>query len=373
MTVGIILAAGSSQRFGRDKCFADLGGRPIWKWSFDTFLSHPLLDHVGIVTRKERIDEVRAAASEARFVVGGGGTRPESVRAGLQQVRNEDDIVLIHDGARPFVDGRIIEDIVVAIREHGAAYPAIPCVDTVRFDGKLLDRNRLLCAQTPQGAKRELLQTSYAQIEDEWPDDIAAVAASGFEFTAVRGSFENFKITHPNDLLRAQSMLGIEEYRTGTGYDVHRFSTDPSRKCILGGVEFPGPGLEGHSDADALLHAIVDALFGAAGLPDIGVHFPNTEEKWRNARSVEFLNYARDLLTASGYRIVNIDSSVLAETPKIMNQSEAIRNLIAAVLNIEVTRVGVKATTNEGLGAIGRGEGIAAMAIATLAKRVGGR
>jgi 2-C-methyl-D-erythritol 4-phosphate cytidylyltransferase / 2-C-methyl-D-erythritol 2,4-cyclodiphosphate synthase len=372
-TYAILLAAGSGQRFGADKVLAPLCGKPIWRWSFDAFLSHPEVDGVGIVCSESNRPEIEAMAPEAAFVCVGGDTRQESARLGLGRLPADGEMVLVHDGARPFVTQSIVSRVLDAARRTGAAAPGVPVVDTVRQLGpegaRLLDRTQLRAMQTPQAMRVTLLRSAYDQSEEVWTDEMALLQAAGTEVEIVEGDERNFKVTSPDDWNRARSLAGAAETRTGLGYDIHAFSSDPSRKLWLGGVAFDdAPALEGHSDADVLLHAAVDALLGAAALGDIGQHFPNTEPRWSGEPSITFLVRARDLLRESGWRIVHLDIAVLAERPKIMPRAQEIRQRIAGCLEIASDRVSVKATTNERLGSIGRGEGIAAFATATISR-----
>jgi 2-C-methyl-D-erythritol 4-phosphate cytidylyltransferase/2-C-methyl-D-erythritol 2,4-cyclodiphosphate synthase len=220
--------------------------------------------------------------------------------------------------------------------------------------------------QTPQGGRAELMRRVHAEATIDCTDEIALIEAVGAAWQQVAGSHQNFKVTVPEDLIRARAMLH-HETRTGFGYDVHAFSKEPGRQLWLGGVHFPNhPGLDGHSDADALLHAITDALLGAVVMGDIGEHFPPGDARWTNEPSVTFLDHAGRLLAELNWEIVHVDSTVIAENPKVMPRAIAIRERIANALQISADQVSVKATTNEGLGAIGRGEGIAAYAIVTI-------
>jgi 2-C-methyl-D-erythritol 4-phosphate cytidylyltransferase / 2-C-methyl-D-erythritol 2,4-cyclodiphosphate synthase len=372
-TCAVLLAAGAGARFGGDKVTAPLGDRPVWRWSFDRFHGHPDVDGVGIVASTANLEEIRAQAPDALFVVEGGANRRESSRIGAQSVPPGTEIVLIHDAARPFCGAGLIGRVVRAAIECGAAAPGVRILDTVReVDGEItrvLDRDRLVAMQTPQGARLDLLLRAHREVELDVTDDLALLEATGVRPQIVEGERENFKITLPEDWERARRKIGGQEHRTGLGYDVHAFSKDPDRPLVLGGVGFEGAqGLEGHSDADVLLHAAVDALLGAAALGDIGQHFPNTDPRWKDEPSTTFLEHARHLLGAEGWRIVHLDIAVLAERPKIMGRAEEMRETIASHLQIETSRVSVKATTNEGLGAIGRGEGIAAFATATITR-----
>lgn len=356
----VILAAGSSERFGADKLSQDLHGLPVWQHSFEAFLSHPQVDAVGIVARAP-FDYDRA-----QFVVKGGNTRQESARAAVHAAEGFD-VVLLHDAARPIIDQQTITRVIEAIAEHGAAAPAVSVTDTIRdLSGpaaKLLDRSKLVAMQTPQGARRELFVLAYDRAGQDFTDDVALLESAGVPVKLVEGNPQNMKVTYPSDL-----PSGIET-RTGIGYDVHRFAEDPTRPLVLGGELFEGEvGLEGHSDADALLHAITDALLGAAALGDIGQHFPNTDPKWKNQPSTLFLKHAAELLEGQKWRIVNVDATVIAERPKIMPKADLMRAHVAKAVGLSIERVSIKATTNEGLGAIGRGEGIAAFATATITR-----
>jgi 2-C-methyl-D-erythritol 4-phosphate cytidylyltransferase/2-C-methyl-D-erythritol 2,4-cyclodiphosphate synthase len=364
----VLLAAGMSNRFGRDKLTLNLGGRPLWLVAFHQFLHHPLVGGVGVVCAGDKLEAVRSLAPEALFIQPGGKSRTESSKFGLEKVPADFDLVLIHDAARPFVSEDLITRVIQATEIHGAAFPAIPVTDTIRQrdQGTLttLDREKLLAVQTPQGAFLHHWMAAYKDFDGDAPDDIAVLEAVGIQSQVVIGEKDNRKITHPADWSHPS------EIRTGLGYDIHAFSQDPDRPLWLGGIEFPDdkPGLEGHSDADALFHAITDALLGAAGLGDIGLHYSNTDPRWKNAPSSLFLKETTLLLQREGWHIIHIDASVLAERPRIMRRKDEIRSRIAELCGISVERTSIKATTNEGLGAIGRGEGISAFAVATLGR-----
>lgn len=371
-TYAAILAAGSGSRFGCDKTQTILGRRPLWRWSFDAYSAHPLVSGVLIVGSDANLAAFRG--SGALRVVKGGTTRQESSLAALEALPPDAEAVLIHDAARPFVSARLIGDVIDAIARSGAAAAALPVVDTVKqvSDGRVvtLDRSQLVSMQTPQGARVELLRRAHASAPAGATDDLALIEALGVHPELVEGDARNFKITSPEDLSRARAMIGSPETRTGIGYDIHRFSNDPARTLMLGGVAFPGhAALEGHSDADVLLHAATDALLGAAGLGDIGQHFPNTDPRWAGEPSLTFLRHAAELLSQEGWRAVNLDVTLIGESPKVMGRAEEMRACIAEALSIEASRVSVKATTNERLGAIGRGEGLAAFAVATITEK----
>lgn len=364
----VILAAGSGTRFGSNKVLANLGGKPVWRWSFDQFLKHPSIDEVGIVCSKEDLDYFRSAAPQASFVSVGGDSRQESSLLGVQSLRSE--AALVHDAARPFVTNEIIGRVIEAVRDRGAAAPGVPLVDSVVRNGKPIDRSSLQALQTPQGAIRADLLRAHSEANQEGTDEISMLAQIGVSGIIVPGDPRNFKITHFDDLSRAEAMLGPIETRTGLGYDIHAFCKPHQPGTMLGGVHFPeAPKLEGHSDADVLLHAITDALLGAAAMGDIGVHFPNSDPQWKGKASIHFLSHACGLLMAENWRILNIDATVIAEAPKVMSRSSEIRAVIAQATGLGEEQVSVKATTNERLGSIGRSEGIAAFAIATIQRR----
>ncbi len=366
--VAAILAAGQGSRFGSDKTRLLLRGRPVWEWSYRTYLGTPAIDRVILVGSAGNIDEL-SSAGEA---IVGGATRQQSSRLALEAAEGAE-IVLMHDAARPFVTSELIERVLDAVWMHGAAAAAVPVTDTIKRmcedRVETLDRRELWAMQTPQGARTELLHEAFARARADLTDEMALLEAIGVNPRLVTGDSSNFKITTPEDLVRAQVFAGQGEVRTGIGYDIHAFSTDTNRKLMLGGVTFEGsPGLEGHSDADVLLHAVTDAVLGAAALGDIGQHFPNTAPEWRGAPSLTFLRYAGELVVREGWQVVNIDATVICESPKVMPRSQEIRENIASALGLDVSRVSVKATTNEGLGSLGRGEGISAFSVASLSR-----
>jgi len=365
-----ILAAGRGERFGTDKTEALLGGRPVWRWSVDTYRAHPEVDRLIFVTAEPKVAAMRELLGPDVTVVAGGSTRQQSSRSALEAA-HEADILLIHDAARPFVSSELISRTIAAIVRGGAAAAGLKVTDTIKehtADGlKTLDRSRLVAMQTPQGSRVELLLEAHASAIGDYTDEMALVEAIGVHPTVVEGDPNNFKITTPEDLDRAKALVGSPETRVGIGYDIHPFSADPARKLFLGGVHFPDhPALDGHSDADVLLHAATDALLGAAGLGDIGEHFPNTDPRWKGEPSTTFLRHAGRLLAAGGWTVVNIDVTVIAETPKVMQRAVQIRTVISDALEIELSRISIKATTNERLGSIGRSEGIAAFATAAI-------
>jgi len=355
-----ILAAGSGTRFGGDKTLAQLGRKPVWRWSYDALSTHPEVE-LTFVVAGANFEEI---AQGGVPVIPGGATRSESSLKAIDHAAGFD-VLLIHDAARPFLTPELIDRVVLGIHEVGAAAAAVPVVDTIRtVDGQLLDRDLLRAMQTPQGARLDLLRQ--IPITMSTTDDAEALRALGHAVQFVSGDPGNFKITTMDDLQRARQMIGSET-RTGYGYDIHRFSEDPARTLFLGGVSFPGErALEGHSDADAPLHALADAILGAACLGDIGVHFPPSDDCWKGARSTDLLKRVGELVRAAGWEIAHVDLTIVAERPKVQARAGEMKVAISNALGLGVDRISIKATTNEGLGSLGRSEGIASMAVATL-------
>ena len=365
-----------------------LGGRPLVSYCLDAFRATSVEEIVLAVPP----DEVEAfcaliaqgGGDKTEKVVAGGATRQDSVLNGLGELSAGIDCVLIHDAARPFVSPTLIDRCATAARAHGAAVAAVPVSDTLkRAEGELVratvDRRGLWAAQTPQAFRRQLVTEAYARAQREGTvaaDDASLVEAMGWPVHLVLGSPRNLKITHPQDLELARMMVewqvGGGETRCGVGYDVHRLV--PGRRLVLGGVQFPGEmGLQGHSDADVLTHAICDALLGAAGLGDIGRHFPDTDPQYAGADSVELLRRAAALAAEAGFRVVNVDAVLVAEEPRIAGQVGRMRERLGAALGVAPDRVNVKGKTAEGLGLVGTGAGIASHAVCTVAPQAARR
>lgn len=385
-TCALILAAGKGERFGRTtgKLWASIGGIPVLQWTLRVFQSHPEIDHIVLVGREAELPRLQQLAEDfprVCAVVRGGRERWESVRNGLEAIPAEDDWVLVHDAARAAVSAQLISRVLQATRRGGAAIPALRLPDTVKWvdtentvRGTLARERRtdgetwrLMAVQTPQGFAVSVLRSAYERYDfrQGTPTDDAAVVEGFHPVTVVPGEPQNIKLTYPEDLTRLEAILLGEETRTGFGYDVHPFAE--GRRLALGGIEIPAPrGLAGHSDADAVLHAITDALLGAAGMDDIGTLFPNTDPAYRNADSAELLRRAWAQVRERGWNLVNVDVTVLAETPRLRPYVPAMRERIAGILQIEADRINIKATTNERMGFIGREEGIACYAVATL-------
>lgn len=386
-TCALILAAGKGERFGSStgKLWSLIGGEPVLWWTLRAFQVHPEVDHIVLVGREEELPRLRehtAPFGKVTAVVRGGRERWESVRLGLEAVPAQDEWVLVHDAARAAVSAELISRVLHATRETGAAIPALRVPDTVKWVDasgvvrETLPRERqhrgdvwqLAAVQTPQGFAVHLLRSAYERYDfrQGTPTDDAMLVESFHPVATVPGDPQNIKLTYPEDLARLEAiLLGAGETRAGFGYDVHPFAE--GRRLMLGGIEIPAPrGLDGHSDADVVLHAITDALLGAAGMDDIGTHFPNTDPAYRNADSAELLARAWAQIRERGWKLVHVDVTVLAETPRLRPYVPAMRARIASVLQVDAERVNLKATTNERMGFIGREEGIACTAIATL-------
>ena len=360
----LIMAAGSGTRLGGPlpKQFLKIGGRTILERSLLPFEKNEYVDDVLVACGRDFIElcsRICAGFAKNRAVVEGGATRQESVRNALAQAA--DGYILIHDGARPFVSEEIIDRVLAAAAENGAAVCAVPVKDTIRRldpDGgsRTLDRDELRAVQTPQGFDSGLLREAFRRAEEEGflaTDDAGLVERLGRPVAIVDGSYGNIKITTKEDLPM--------DVRTGSGYDVHRFAE--GRKLILCGVEIPfEKGLLGHSDADVALHALMDAILGAAALGDIGRHFPDGDERYRGISSMELLRQVDALVRAKGYCVSNADVTIIAQRPKMLPYIEQMRANIASVLGVDIERVNVKATTTEKLGFAGREEGVAAQA-----------
>jgi 2-C-methyl-D-erythritol 4-phosphate cytidylyltransferase/2-C-methyl-D-erythritol 2,4-cyclodiphosphate synthase len=375
--VALVVAAGRGRRFGGDlpKQYLDLAGRPVLRHSLAVLAAHPQVDAVRAVVHPDdrQLYDIAASGLGLLEPVHGGETRQDSVRLGLESLRDLGcDRVLIHDGARPFVDTGLISRVVGALDAHPGAIPALPVADTVkRGEAGLVvgtvERAGLWRAQTPQGFRyAEIMAAHQAVIGRELTDDAAVAENAGLAVALVAGSEDNIKITAAADLDRAlRQFTPGGELRIGTGYDVHRFA--PGTGVWLCGVlVLHDQGLEGHSDADVALHALTDAILGAIAAGDIGRHFPPTDPRWKGASSDIFLRHAGGLVRGLGGSIVNVDVTIVCERPKIGPHRAAMATRVAEILGIGQERVSVKATTTEGLGFTGRREGIAAQAAAVV-------
>ncbi len=377
-TIALVVAAGRGHRFGdaTPKQYLPVAGLPLLRHSVAAFVRHPGIGAVGVAIHPDdrALYDAAVAGLEVLDPVAGGATRQESVRLGLESLAPlAPNRVLVHDSARPAVDAGVIDRVLAALDESPGAIPGIPVSDSLKQaseDGRIaaaVDRSGLWRAQTPQGFRfADLLAAHRAAAGRDLTDDAAVADAAGIEVRLVAGSEDNLKVTTEADLERAGRVLGARlEARVGMGFDVHAFG--PGDDVVLCGVRIAHErGLVGFSDADAGLHALVDAVLGALGEGDMGQHFPPGDAQWRGADSGVFAARARDMVAAAGGVIAHLDVTLVCEAPKIAPHRAAMVARVAALFGIDVARVSVKATTTERLGFTGRGEGIAAQAVATL-------
>ncbi len=365
-TVALIVAAGQGLRSGSTlpKQYAPLAGRPMLAWSHAALSAHPAIDAVLVVIAPGQEALAAQAVPGVRTVVGG-ARRQDSVAAGLAALAGADRI-LVHDAARPFVSAAVIDRLLAALDDHHGAVPVLPVADTlVRDDGALVPRAGLHRVQTPQAFRLPALARAHAGWQGgEATDDAQMVRAAGGSVALVEGDAMLEKVTYPADFAAAEARRGFET-RSASGFDVHRL--EDGEELWLGGVLIPHhQGLSGHSDADVALHAITDAVLGTIAAGDIGTHFPPSDPQWRGAESGQFLSHARRLVEAKGGRVTFVDLTLMCEAPKIGPHRAAMQARIAELLGLSTDRVSVKATTTEKLGFTGRGEGIAAQAVATV-------
>ena len=369
----IVVAAGSGSRAGGDKQWRVVGGRPVVRWSVEALLKAGADSVVVVVTPGAEPRAAEALAGLAGWrTVAGGATRAASVQAGLAALDVADDApVLIHDAARPFLSQAVVNRLLDALDGADGALPALPVADSLRrgVEGLVVgavERDGLWRAQTPQAFRLKTIRDAYAAWTDpDAPTDEAAVVErAGGRVRLVEGDARLMKLTYPEDFAMAEALLP-KTLRIGQGYDVHRWG--PGTSVWLCGVEIPhDQTLIGHSDADAGLHALTDAILGAIAEGDIGDHFPPSDPKWKGASSDRFLAHAAERVTARGGRIVNVDVTLICEQPKVKPHRLAMRERLAELLNLPLDAVSVKATTTEALGFTGRGEGLAAQAVASV-------
>lgn len=379
-TAAIIVAAGRGVRAGGGvpKQYRMLGGLPVLRRTAETFARHTGIDALVVVINPDDATLAHDALGDIEAVlVPGGETRTASVRAGLAALPADTDHVLIHDAARPLVSGAVIGRVIEALQGSDGALPVLPVSDALwrgadGLAGDAVDRSGLFRAQTPQGFRLEALKAAYDRLPGDaaMADDAEVARAAGLAVTLVEGAEDNFKLTLASDFERAEQILSSGDCVTGSGFDVHRL--EPADHMMLCGVRVEeGLGLVGHSDADAGLHAITDALLGAIAAGDIGQHFPPTDPQWRGASSDRFLAHAAGLARSAGADIRHVDVTLICERPKVSKYRDAMRARIAEILDIPIARVSVKATTTEGLGFTGRREGLAAQASVTVRRGVG--
>lgn len=392
-TALVLLAGGSGNRMlgqVEDKILAHLAGKPVFAWSLDAFREADCIDCWIIVHRDEQqraslqrlVDELIPQCPV--FWVEGGKERADSVRNGLACLPKSISRVLIHDAARPLVQTDLIHQTLAALNEAPGAVPAHPVVDTIKqipqnnaslndaLELKTLDRKRLWAMETPQAFQRQWIEKAYSAAQGELTDDASAIEAIGGRIRLIHNTRPNPKLTTPADFQMMEHMLKPQKpnlplTRIGFGYDIHRFAE--GRPLVLGGVTIPSPkGLDGHSDADVLTHAIADAIFGAVGLPDIGVWFANDDPEIAGIDSLRILAKAVAEAARIGFGVGNVDCALIAEFPKISPHLQAMKERLAPVLGVDTGSVGIKATTQEQIGALGQGAGIAAHAVVLLSR-----
>lgn len=395
MISAIVVAGGEGERLGREggKQLACVAGSPLLSHTLRMLEQCPTLDAVVVVAHPMRVDEYRDEAvspfgfEKVKAVVAGGPSRADSVRAGLAAVPAETDIVIVHDGARPLVSPETITKAVKRLEDDGACagvvvgHPAYDTLKVVGEDGSVLetlDREKIWIAQTPQVFRASALREAHQRaVREGWTgtDDASIVEQAGGIVRLVAGPRDNLKVTVPEDLPVIEAVLNARAgrgplmwgTRIGFGYDVHAFAQD--RPLVLGGVTIPyDRGLAGYSDADVLVHALMDAIIGAMREGDIGALFPDSDPAYEGISSIELLRHVSGRLCEQGFALVDVDTVLVLEEPKVAPFRDAMRSSIASALGVEAGRIGVKATTTEGLGFAGRGEGVAAYAVAVLEK-----
>ena len=379
----IIAAGGRGRRFGGavPKQLLAVGGRSMLERSVKTFLEHPAVDEVVVALPPELVSDpppyLRAARKPLQLVMGG-ERRQDSVLNAFNVSSERSDVLVIHDAARPFASPELVSRTITAAAESGAAVAAVPSSDTVKRSAdhvivaETIPRASIYLAQTPQAFRRAVLRDALALAETgvEVTDEATLAERAGHPVRLVPGEPANIKITTPTDLSIAEALGGgggarVPALRVGTGYDLHRLVE--GRPLTLAGVTIPFErGLLGHSDADAICHAVTDALLGGAAAGDIGSHFPDTDPQWKNASSIKFLRRAADVIANRGYTVVNVDVVVIAERPKLGGYLDAMRRNLADTIGLRAADISIKGKTNEGVGELGRGEAIAVHAVALL-------
>lgn len=376
ITAAIIVAAGRGTRVGGPvpKQWRSLRGLSVVQHTLAAFSAHPHIGRIVLVHHPEDVDRLSEVDVPDLILVPGGATRDASVRAGLDALaESPPDNVLIHDAARPLVSGSVISDVIDAIEPGAGAAPALSVTDALwRGEDGIVsgtaDREGLFRAQTPQGFDFAAILTAHRAASAPAADDVEVARRAGIPVKITAGDERNLKITTEGDFARAEEMMRPRmDVRTGNGYDVHRFG--PGNSVWLCGVEIPhSRTLQGHSDADVGMHAVTDALYGALAMGDIGRHFPPSDPQWKGAASHIFLTHAAQLVTQKGFRISNVDCTLVCEQPKIGPHAERMSETMARIMDIDPDLVSIKATTSERLGFTGREEGIAAIATATLVR-----
>ncbi len=367
----VIVCAGRGERTGLtyNKILYNLGHKTVIETALDNFM-HAHIDKIVLVISpddKSSIDEIIKAYPRVSICYGG-ETRTKSVFNGLKKL-TDCDIAVIHDGARPFIDAKTIDDSIISAIRYGSGVVAVPVVDSVKeVSGdkivRSIPRNGLYNMQTPQTFRYDEIMRAYTEVSGQFTDDAEVYEKAGFTPRIVSGSYDNIKITTQNDLLRTLP----SSMRVGIGFDVHRLVDN--RPLILGGVHIDYPkGLDGHSDADVLVHAIMDAILSAADLPDIGVLFPDTADEYENISSTVLLDRVQELAKSKGFEINNISCVIIAQKPKLADIIPSIRKNLANKLGIQTNRINISATTTENLGVVANGNAIASSASCLLVKR----
>ena len=380
----IIAAGGRGERLGGNvpKQLRMIEGRTLLERSVGPFEACDRVSEIVVVLPRELMAAAPAVLQRPRTplrTVRGGTRRQDSVAAGLDAVAPATEVVVVHDAARPFCTARLIERTIDAAVESGAAIAALLARDTVK-EGEMagavrtvratLPRERIFLAQTPQAFRVDILRDAIAlgRRGVQATDEASLAEHAGHRVRLVEGETRNIKITTEDDLTLARAMMAVPAVglaRVGMGYDLHRFVE--GRPLVLGGVTIPGErGLAGHSDADAVCHAVTDAILGAAAAGDIGRHFPDTDQQWKDASSLELLSRAVEIVAAEGFVVGNVDVVVVAEWPSIRDHADEMRARLAGALGVDASHVAIKGKTNENVGALGRGEAIAVHAIALL-------
>ncbi len=370
----ILVAAGTGSRAGQDypKQYYSLVGKSILQRTLENCAkSFKFSEIICVIAKKDnRAKDVIAKSGVSAQCIKGGKTRTDSVRAGLKALKESaPDHVFIHDAARPFVSKLTMDALSEALEKYDGTAPALPVTDALKFlDGRSADRDQFLRMQTPQAFHYSKIMSAFETLEEgaQTADDIAIAKEAGLSLKFVDGDERNFKITYPHDFEKAEYMMAANSYTAvGSGYDVHQFE-DGGTMMLCGVAIECGYRLKGHSDADAGLHSLTDAIFGALGLGDIGDHFPPTDDAHKNQDSAVFLTAAMDAVRERGAVLQHVDLTLICEQPKIKPHREAMRARIADLCGLTLQRVSVKATTTEKLGFTGRKEGLAAQATATL-------
>lgn len=393
----IIAAGGRGRRLGSvvPKQLLAIDGRSLLERSVAIFIAHPLVDEIVVALPAELAavpPPYLTGTPKPIRVVAGGKRRQDSVANAFEATSREAVVIVIHDAARPFASQDLVTRTIAAAAESGAAVAAVAARDTVKssadtgdarparqaaFVGQTLPRESIFLAQTPQAFRREVLRDALAlsEVGVDATDEAALAERAGYGVRLVEGETANIKITTPEDLSMAEAFVtrgasgSWSADRAGIGYDLHRLVD--GRPLVLGGVRIPSEkGALGHSDADVVCHAATDAILGAAALGDIGRHFPDSDPQWKDASSLDLLARAAAIAGAAGFHVVNLDVTVILERPKIKDHVDMMRAAVAGAVGADITRVSIKGKTNEGVDAVGRGEAIAAHAVALLRKRL---